>query len=152
MDYGVAVIALASTVIATLLTLLPGLTPDDRARERILRDVKLFEALTEKFDTKELKDDIQDSIAKMLRERERRERERVWTWAAVALGGATGIMGILAILPTDGEIWAIIGLYLSISLGVALFFAIGLPIAAFIKFRREKRAKTSLLETKNLTP
>jgi|SRR5690625_542412 len=152
MDYGVALIALASTVIATLLTLLPGLTSDDRARERIMRDIKLLKALPEGFDQHPLKENIEESIAKMLSERARREHERLWTWATGAMVVAVVIMVIMAVLPNDHEVWTVINLYLSITLGIVFFFAIGVPIAGFIRFRRKKYAKTDTLEQESQSP
>ena len=152
MEYVSAIVASIATIIVALRAFFTGFTFDDRARERIMRDIKLFNALPDGFEQQKLKEDIEDSIAKMLDERERRERDLAWKW----LGGAivTGVLvtGILVVLPDDQKIWAFIRIYLNIVLFVVVLFIVGLLIGIAAKFWREKHAQGDALEQEALSP
>ena len=128
-----ALIGLTGVAVGGLFQRLPGLTPDDREREHILRDLKLLDLLPRGRSSQEFEEYIEKSVSNLIENRERRRREKPWTWAFVALLLSMLLAVAFSHVP-DGGIWPLAeGLLLGLFAGSALVVII-VPLVAIGKF------------------
>jgi len=138
MDFWVALIGLVGITVTAVSAHWPRLKWDVRAHERIMRDLKLLQALPPGAAYGELAQHIDAAVSNLIKERNRKWRDAIWRWTSGSLLVAFVLLFSSELMPADGTISILLKPYLTMAAGVAMLFSFVLTLGALTKVACKK--------------